>query len=330
MKQNEITIATRGSQLALWQANFVKEQLESLNRSIKLLKVSTKGDRVQDRFLHEIGGKGLFIRELESKLISKEADIAVHSLKDLPAKLPKEFCLLSILKRHDIQDVLILNPKKHKKENFCEIDKINPKNISKLENFTIATSSLRRSSLLKSVRKNIKTVPIRGNVDTRIEKLKSSELDGIILAGASLERLGITHVEAIPFDSNWFVPSAGQGALAIESLANPQDLKEVLSLDCVTTHFCVDVEREVLFLLGGDCTMPMGVNVTLRDQKIFGEAIVLDYEGSICRYSYENPHLPDRKVSEIAQDIYEGLKGNGLMGILASLKNTVPSSGNIL
>lgn len=331
-----IRIATRGSALALWQAHFVKDQLTSNGHSVELQTVSTKGDRVQNRFLHEIGGKGLFIRELETTLLSGECHIAVHSLKDLPAKLPSPFALSAILTRHAHHDVLVLNPNKHK--DGANWPTLNPATArERLGGCTIGTSSLRRRSLLCGLDAGIETIAVRGNVDTRIAKLKASDLDGIILAGASLARLGINDVTAVPFDPAWFVPCAGQGALAIEAVGETDekltwteaDIQRIATtlapLDHAPSHFCVDVEREVLHLLGGDCTMPAGIHVAPKgDDSYAFHAVVLDYDGKEARCEGTLAGPDGAKAADLAKEIFQSLQAAGAASIIDRLGQTQP------
>ena len=167
---HKIKIATRGSKLALWQANYVSSMLRDLGIEAELNIIKTQGDRVQDRFLHEIGGKGLFVKELETSMLNGETDLAVHSLKDLPAVTPEPFVLPAILKRHNPVDAIIFKPESFKRLGI--IDKtLSKDHFRDMGEVTIATSSLRRQSLFKGVSKNIKLEAVRGNVDTRIRKL---------------------------------------------------------------------------------------------------------------------------------------------------------------
>lgn len=327
-----LAIATRGSMLALWQANFVKDQLAAGGHNVTITTISTKGDRVQDRFLHEIGGKGLFVRELEAALQAGECHLAVHSLKDLPARLPAGFQLSAILPRHASHDVLILNPNKHDGKAFAQVTALDRASAqSLLRGFTIGTASLRRRSLLTGLKADIATVAVRGNVDTRLAKLKASELDGLILAGASLKRLNITDVIAIPFAESWFVPCAGQGALAIETLAEAKVAAAATApLGDATTRFCVSVEREVLHLLGGDCTMPAGIKLTpaADGQDSFDiHATVLDYAGEEARVAYTAKGRGDggyNEVTDMAHDIFEALQAAGAKTIISRLNQADP------
>lgn len=323
-----LTIASRGSKLALWQAHFVKDQLTANGQQVAIQTISTKGDRVQDRFLHEIGGKGLFIRELEAALLAGDCQLAVHSLKDLPARLPEGFQLAAVLPRHASHDVLVLNPNKHGGDSeVANVKKLDAKTAALvLKGFTIGTSSLRRRSLLTGLGAGIETIAVRGNVDTRIEKLKASKLDGIILAGASLERLGIHDVTAIPFDETWFIPCAGQGALAIECPAGPTPAAAASTkLSDDTTAFCVSVEREVLHLLGGDCTMPAGIKVTPDGDAFIARAAVLDYDGNEARASLTAERSGQKdEVAEMAGQIFKALQDEGAATIISRLNQSEP------
>ncbi|MFK7873252.1 MAG: hydroxymethylbilane synthase [Oligoflexales bacterium] len=258
-----IRIATRGSKLALWQANHVAQLLKDKGLNSKLVIVSTQGDRVQDRFLHEMGGKGVFIRELEQSLQRGEADCAIHSLKDLPAVTPDGFELVTYLPRHACTDTLILKQDKLPKT------PVNIEHLKSLGPLCIATGSLRRTRLLQEQCPKIKVVPIRGNVDTRIQKLKdSTEWDGLILATASLQRLQLNPHYHQVIDPEWFVPSASQGILAIETLADKAH-PVFKQLNDTKTQFAAEVERGMLAALGGDCTLPIGVHYTEQETKAF-------------------------------------------------------------
>ena len=264
-----LRIVSRGSMLALWQARYVARLLEDRGAQTHIQVVKTTGDRVQDRFLHEIGGKGLFIKELEQALLAGEADLAVHSLKDMPALVPSPFSLVAILKRHSPCDLLILGPKmadtvKTRQTHSHESASFSAQDTAALGPCIIATGSLRRTALLAFHAPQAKTSPIRGNVDTRLQKLMTGEWDAMILAEASLDRLGLkTQHPSMRLNPNWFIPSASQGALAIECRDDSpvRDFVRGVLNDSITEH-AVTLERRVLALLGGDCTMPFGCHVT--------------------------------------------------------------------
>lgn len=312
-----VRIATRGSTLALWQARHVAKLLQSAGAATELNVIKTTGDTIQDRFLHEIGGKGLFVKELEEALLQDRADIAVHSLKDLPVKLPKDYTLAAILPRHSFADVLILKSGHellHGEGDLTAVD-------FRRGPLTIATSSLRRKSLL--VPAGVTCVPVRGNVDTRIKKLQEQSWDGLILAEASLDRLELK-VPRRRLEPAWFVPCAGQGALAIETLVGSPLQKLVQPFSCPETTFCVEVERTVLAALGGDCTMPFGCLVTgeKTDTKgpdtWLGRVVVADLNGRQARGEVRL-HKSIREVGQLAHPMLDALKKAGVNEVLASL-----------
>ncbi len=279
-------LASRGSPLALWQANFVAEQLRALGHTIEIKTFKTTGDIVQDRFLHEIGGKGLFIKELEEAMVSGHAHLAVHSLKDLPARIPSQFSLAAVLKRHQSSDVIVFSDAYGARCGLAPNSIVTESMLKSLGPITIATSSLRRQSLLAGSCPDIKTVPVRGNVNTRLKKLNAEGWHALILAEASIERLELYDLPAYRLDPNWFIPCAGQGALAIETLANSPAEEAVHTLECSKTRQAVNIERAVLARLGGDCTMPFGCLVTndLRhNDQLIARAVVLDNEGASAK-----------------------------------------------
>jgi hydroxymethylbilane synthase len=315
----KLTIASRGSKLALWQAEYVKSLLAKQGVASEILVIKTTGDRIQDRFLHEIGGKGLFVREIEDALAEKKADLAVHSLKDLPAETPAPFQLTAVLKRHLPTDILIWNPRKHYQTTPAPA-MIDDKKINAMGPLTIATGSLRRACLLKYASKNIRVEPIRGNVDTRIQKLGDSEWDALILAEASLERLGMLEsVKASRLDPAWFTPSSAQGALVIETLKNSAIIPLIAGLGCATTFFHVGIERLVLGRLGGDCTMPFGCYVSKDADTLTADAVILNMAGIPVRARLRWPAIPAKSIEAYAQEIVEELRKNGAEKILTDL-----------
>lgn len=331
-KDKILRIATRGSQLALWQANYVSELLAKLGLQSELQIIKTTGDRVQDRFLHEIGGKGLFVRELEEALKSGAADLAVHSLKDLPAQVAPGFQLAAILQRHLPHDALIFNPKAYARLTLPEGEVLSREQVAKLGPLTIATASLRRQSLLKALPNPIELVPIRGNVDTRIRKLNEGDWDGLILAGASLERLSLRNLPHRLLDTRWFVPCAAQGALAIETVADSPHAPLIARLSDPTTYACASLERKILEMLGGDCTMPFGAffefDASLQETR--GSALVLDYMGEESRAHLTFPGIPEHlNIKTTCQTVINHLALAGLDGILEKLKIKAPSLGTL-
>ncbi|MCB2008277.1 MAG: hydroxymethylbilane synthase [Rhodoferax sp.] len=258
-----IVIATRESRLALWQARHVQQCLEALGHRVELLGMTTRGDQILDRTLSKVGGKGLFVKELESALEDGRADIAVHSLKDVPMELPMGFALACVMEREDPRDALVSN-------RIDELAQLRPDAV-------LGTSSLRRAVLLRDSltrlgRDDVRIAPLRGNLDTRLRKLDEGGFDAIVLAAAGLKRLGLASRIRLVFEPEQMLPAAGQGALGIEVRADRQDLIEALApLAHRPTWLAVASEREVSRSMGGSCSMPLaaharwsGVQLTLH------------------------------------------------------------------
>lgn len=323
---NKIRIATRGSQLALWQANYVADLLSKKGLAPELNIIKTEGDRVQNRFLHEMGGKGLFVRELEEAMKDGRADLAVHSLKDLPAKIPQGYALPAILKRHIPNDVMILNSRSKKVMNNKNM--ITRQELQSCGPLKIATASLRRQSLLKGLGSGIELVSIRGNVDTRIRKLEESDWDALILAGASIERLNLMHLPHRLIDHDWFVPCAAQGALAIETSSDSVHRSIISTLSDPWTFACATLERKILELLGGDCTMPFGAFAQFADGNVDVRTVVLDYEGKEVRVLTQFHGTPDKlDIEASANRVLQDLEKKGVNAILKTIANKEPDMG---
>lgn len=241
-----VTIGTRGSQLALWQASFVKQQLalHFPNVDVVLKIIKTTGDTIQNRPLIGLG-KGVFTKEIEIALLNGDIDLAVHSLKDLPTELPKGLCIAAIPAREDPRDVLVTST------GFPLEDL--------LDGAKIGTTSPRRKAQLLHIRSDLQVVDVRGNVDTRIRKLEETDLDGIILAAAGIKRLLKDEVITQYFEIEQMVPAVGQGALAIEAREGDSDIEMLLApLNDKTTVAEITAERTVLENLGGGCQLPIG------------------------------------------------------------------------
>ena len=241
----KIVIATRESRLALWQAEHVKTLIESrLGWQVELLGMTTLGDQILDRSLSKVGGKGLFVKELEVALQEGRADMAVHSLKDVPMDLPDGFSLACVLTREDPHDAFVSN---------------RYASLSDLPHCAVVgTSSLRRLVLLKSLRPDLKIQPLRGNLDTRLRKLDDGQYDAIVLASAGLKRLGLAARIRSAFETTDMLPAAGQGALGIEVRADRADLLDTLAtLADMPTWLAVTAERTVSRAMGGSCSMPL-------------------------------------------------------------------------
>jgi len=261
----KLIIATRGSQLALWQSNHIKAVLEEQNPGLKveLNVIVTTGDRIQDKALSKIGGKGLFLKELEEAMLRGEAQIAVHSLKDVPTVMPDGLLLAAITEREDCRDALL-------SEKYA--------NIESLPNgATVGTSSLRRRMQIEKIRPDLIIKDLRGNVDTRIRKLKDGEFDAIILAAAGINRLSlldsVKHIYQISLDE--MIPSMGQGALGIEAVNDPEVLKIVARLEDEYSRVETTIERAFVDELEGGCQVPIGVNAAvLEDGNVSVKAVL--------------------------------------------------------
>ena len=247
-----LTIATRESRLALWQANHVKQRLEARGHSVSLMGMTTLGDQILDQPLSKIGGKGLFIKELEVALANGSAHIAVHSLKDVPMDLPQGFHLACILSREDPRDAWV-SPQ------FDSLDSLP-------QGAVVGTSSLRRTVLLKALRPDLQIEPLRGNLDTRLKKLDEGQYAGIVLAAAGLIRLGLKDRIKHIFDLQDMIPAAGQGAIGIEISEDRMDLVQTLAvLNDITTAVAVFAERGVSRAMGGSCSMPLAAHATIHE-----------------------------------------------------------------
>jgi hydroxymethylbilane synthase len=269
VKKNKLIIATRGSKLALWQAEWIKGQLAELDPSleIELNKIKTTGDKILDVPLAQVGGKGLFVKEIEEAMLRGEADLAVHSMKDVPTELPGGLHLSTITKREDPRDAFIAGK---------EIKSFN----DLPHGANVGTSSLRRICQLLNKRPDLKITQLRGNVDTRIRKLDEGEFDAIILATAGVKRLGHEDriTEKIPVEIS--LPAIGQGAVGIECRTDDEFTNNILrSLDHKETSVCVRAERAFLKKLEGGCQVPIAAYARLIDGDIFIEGLVGSLDG---------------------------------------------------
>ncbi len=254
-----IVIATRESRLALWQAEHVKALLEQRGHNVSLLGMTTQGDQILDRSLSKVGGKGLFVKELEVALEEGRADLAVHSLKDVPMDLPEGFALACVMEREDPRDAFVSN-------RYAALAELP-------QGAVVGTSSLRRMVLLRALRPDVKIEPLRGNLDTRLRKLDEGRFDAIVLAAAGLKRLGLGgRIRAI-FEPGEMLPAAGQGALGLEVRAQRRDLIDALApLAHQGTWLAVTAERAVSRAMGGSCSMPLAAFATLDGQILQLEA----------------------------------------------------------
>lgn len=261
-----LRIGSRGSQLALWQANHISQLLQEQGHTVSLEVIKTTGDKITDVALAKVGTKGMFTKEIEEAMAEKRVDLAVHSLKDLPTELSPDFTIAAIPEREDARDAFF--SLRH----------------SKLEDLPsrakVGTSSLRRQAQLRALRADLDIVPLRGNVDTRLRKLQSGEFDAIVLAAAGVTRLGLREAIRFSFDPDEMCPAAGQGALAIETCANDTATINVLKfLDHPRTRAAVECERAALNALGGGCQVPIGAYAESSAEGLLLRAVVASPDG---------------------------------------------------
>jgi hydroxymethylbilane synthase len=262
----DITIATRESRLALWQAEHVKALLQAQGHRVTLLGMTTQGDQILDRSLSKVGGKGLFVKELEVALEEGRADIAVHSLKDVPMDLPAGFALACVMTREDPRDAWV-------SADHATLADLPPGAV-------VGTSSLRRTVLLRALRPDLRIEPLRGNLDTRLRKLDEGRYAGIVLAAAGLKRLGLSSRIRQVFSTADLLPAAGQGALGIEIRQDRADLAAALAplVDPVTWR-AVAAERAVSRAMGGSCSMPLAAHAEVDGDTVRLQAAWGDPEG---------------------------------------------------
>jgi hydroxymethylbilane synthase len=302
-----LRIGSRGSQLALWQANHISALLRERGHEVELEIIKTTGDKITDVALAKVGTKGMFTKEIEEALAEGRIDLAVHSLKDLPTELSQGFEIAAVTTRENPRDV------------FCS------RNYESIEDLPrgalVGTSSLRRQAQLKAVRPDLEIRPLRGNVDTRLRKLEAGEYDAIILAAAGLNRLGKTQLvrQVIPFEV--MCPAAGQGALGIEIRAGDSVTRQHLAfLDDAEAHATTTCERALLNKLGGGCQVPIGAFAEVREGRLHLEAIVAEPDGSkILRESLDgtDPVQLGESVGEVllqrgGEAILEAVDGQGI------------------
>lgn len=307
--KSDITIGTRGSALALWQAEWVKSTLirHHPSLSVRLEIIKTKGDKILDVPLAKVGGKGLFVKEIEEAMLNGKIDIAVHSMKDMPAEIPDGLHIGAVPERETPNDVLI------SRHNLP---------LSRLpDGAKIGTSSLRRSSQLLNLRPDFVIEPLRGNLGTRIKKLETEGLDAIVLAAAGVKRLNMEDAISEYIDLKALLPAVGQGALCIESRKNDPDIRKILSkLDHPVTHQVITGERAFLHRLEGGCQVPMAAYGTIKDAELTITGLVAEIDGSnVIKQVITGPatnakkigtELAERLINMGAGEILDKLSGN--------------------
>jgi hydroxymethylbilane synthase len=297
-----LRLGTRKSKLALWQANFVKEKLEALGCEVELVPITTTGDKILDAPLAKIGGKGLFVKEIENALLAGEIDLAVHSLKDVPMIIPEGLTLSAITEREEPYDVLI------------------SRNGKKLEDLpsgaVVGTSSLRRQVQIKRRRRDIRVEILRGNVDTRLRKLKEGLYDAIVLAYAGVKRMGLSgEVSQVLED---FIPAVGQGSLAIETRAeDDRVINFVKVLNHEESWLRAVCERAFLRELQGGCQVPIGAYAWIEGDRIKIKGFISDLEGERFLEGYEEGG--PQEAEEVGKRLAQGLLREGGEEILREI-----------
>jgi hydroxymethylbilane synthase len=310
---NPIKIGTRGSKLALWQANWVKSVLEKKFPStpIELIIIKTQGDKILDVPLAKVGGKGLFVKEIEQALLTRRIDIAVHSMKDMPADIPQGLCIGAIPERENPADVFISSSG----AGFNDL----------AAGSAIGTSSLRRGAQLRHARPDIVIRSIRGNLDTRLKKLESEAFDALVLAAAGVKRLNLEHKITEYLDLDFMLPAIGQGALCIETRKDDAIVGPlVASLDHASTRAVVAGERAFLNRLEGGCQVPIAGHGRINGNQFVLTALVAEIDGSRVIKGKKTGLLNSSET--IGIDLAEELLARGADKILKKLKSMAPES----
>lgn len=294
----KLVIATRESRLALWQAEFVQARLSALypDTQVELLKMTTRGDQILDKTLSKVGGKGLFVKELETALLDGRADLAVHSLKDVPVDLQSPFQLACVMEREDPRDAFVSNLYSH----LADLP----------AGAVVGTSSLRREAQIRERYPHLEVKPLRGNLDTRLRKLDEGQYAAIILAAAGLKRLGLQERIKAYIDIQDSLPAAGQGALGIEILESRTEVFELLqALRDDKTTACVTAERAVSYALGGSCQVPLAAHATLVGDTLNIQALVASTDGTQILRAHTQGDVKDAKI--LGLQVAQQLKDNG-------------------
>ena len=343
MKKNKVVIGTRGSKLALWQAEWIKSELQRFypDLDIELNKIKTTGDKILDVPLAQVGGKGLFVKEIEEAILRNEADIAVHSMKDVPTEFPEGLHLAVICRREDPKDALVIS-EKLKAIRLGRSEKSNPpipvskKGGTKSLLYTlpqgvrIGTSSLRRSCQLLSARPDFRIEQLRGNLDTRLRKLDEGRFDAIILAAAGIKRLGLSDriTEILPFEIS--LPAIGQGAIGIECRVHDEFIHGLIApLNHPSTSVCVKAERAFLRRLEGGCQVPIAAHARLGNSSLMIDGLV----GSINGDRIIKSHIEGRpaQAEQLGVLLAEDVLSRGAKEILDEVyeKNVTAVNGEI-
>ncbi|WP_329604357.1 hydroxymethylbilane synthase [Undibacterium griseum] len=303
----KLIIASRESRLAMWQAEYVRDQLTALYPScdIQILGMTTRGDQILDRALSKVGGKGLFVKELEVAMLEGQADLAVHSLKDVPMDLPEGFALAAVLEREDPRDAFVSNQ-------FSSLDELPAGAV-------VGTSSLRRQALISARFPHLQIRPLRGNLDTRLRKLDDGDYAAIILAAAGLKRLGLPERIRSFLSPEQSLPAAGQGAMAIEISAHRADLMSWLApLNHLPTAQAVSAERSVSRAFGGSCQIPLAAYATVSGSQMHLRGMVATPDGG--RIAQAEMHGLAEQFEALGAQLADALSAQDAAGILAVCK----------
>jgi hydroxymethylbilane synthase len=299
---SQITIATRESRLALWQAEHVRDLLQSrFGLQVQLLGMTTRGDEILDRTLSKVGGKGLFVKELETALEEGRAQLAVHSLKDVPMDLPPGFELAAVMEREDPRDAFVSN-------DFASLAELP-------QGARVGTSSLRRVVQLRALRPDLLIEPLRGNLDTRLRKLDEGQYHAIVLAAAGLKRLGMAARIRSEFPTEQMLPCAGQGALGLEVRSDATSLRETLAaLIHTPTFLAVHAERAVSRALGGSCSMPLAAHAVWHGSELSLRAAVghpEDASAPLLRADVSGPAANEAEARALGERVARSLRDAG-------------------
>jgi hydroxymethylbilane synthase len=314
----KIRIATRKSALALWQAEHVAAILKKLPEitAVDLVPLSTRGDEILDRSLQKIGGKGLFIKELEVAMQNGEADLAVHSMKDLPAELPAGFCVAATMQRANPHDALIKATVTSNPGNKVTVTVID----SLAEGALVGSSSLRRQAQMKMLRPDLRIEPLRGNVNTRLAKVENGDYDAIILAAAGLERLGLQHHISHEFSVEEMLPAAAQGVLGIECPESNTELRSILQkLNDPVTQQTTSAERAIARVLGASCQSPVAAYASVDGETLTLSALVALPDGT--RILKDSIGGNATSAEQLGESLGARLLGNGARELLDSIES---------
>ena len=306
-----IHLGTRGSRLAIIQSEYVKRRIEAMNPDvdIRLVTIKTTADKFQTAPLYRMGGKGLFLKEIEDALLEGKVDLAVHSMKDVPSEIPEGLEIAAITERMDPRDALV------SKESLQSVEGLP-------QGARVATSSLRRASQLLHVRPDLEIIPIRGNQDTRIKKMTSENLDAVVLAMAGILRMNFKDIHLLPLDTNLCLPAAGQGSLGVEARREDAEIRNLVSpLNDSQASACIRAERACLLNLGAECYTSMAAFAEINPSGIGLRAVVADLTGKKLLKDDESGDMKDPE--SIGTALAERLFSRGAKEIIEAMKQAI-------